>query len=486
MPGAITEKTSLFAGVRKHEGYRMGIADGLLDYITSVQYKDLPDEVVQAAKGIMLNTFGAILAGSGAQGVKEIASLSKKWGGKKESTVFLYGTKVPAHEAVFVNATMARAIDFDEFNLKTGIHSGATVLPTALAAAEVAGNASGKDVLAAFVVGAEVMNRMRLVPDVCIGISGWTGEIFGGFGSAITAGKILGLTREEMSHALGLAFSQAAGSAQSIYDGVLATRLQQGFSARAGFLSAILAHNGITGAHDFLEGRAGLYPVYYRGMAYNLSRLLDAIGERYEFLNIATKPYPCCGFLMAPIENVLASIRSNNLDIKNIAEVEVRVNQRMYNTVCDPPKLKYRPKNIADAMFSLPYVIGTAMVRGDVSLEDFTLEKIRDPERLKLADKVKIVMDETIERESRELDLALSLHTLTVETEDGRRFSKKMHYPKGFPQHPMTTDDFITKIQKCTPFAVKTFPSDKIEVLKDLVTHIEDQRDAASLVTLFS
>jgi len=463
----------------------MGIVDSLLDYITSVQYEDLPDEVVRAAKGIILNTFGAILAGSGAQGVKEIASLAKQWGGKQESAVFLYGAKVPAQEAVFVNATMARALDFDEFNLKTGIHSGATVLPVALAAAELAGNTTGKDLLAAFVVGAEVMSRMRLVPDFCIGMSGWTGEIFGGFGGAITAGRILGLTREQMRHALGLAYSQAAGSAQAIYDGVLATRLQQGFSARAGLLSARLALNGITGPRDFLEGRAGFYPVYYRGMTYDITRLLNGIGKRYEFLNIATKPYPCCGFLMAPIENVVDIIRNNDLDPGDIARVEVQVNRRMYNTVCDPPETRYRPKTIADAMFSLPYVVGTAMLRGDVSLEDFTAEKIVDPERLKFADKVEILVDEDIEKESQELNLALSLHRIVLETKSGQHFSEKMYYPRGFPQHPMTIEDFIHKIEKCAPSAVKRFPPDRIEALKDLVTHLEDQKDVSSIAALF-
>ena len=463
----------------------MDTVDSLLDYIASVQYEDLPDGVVRAAKGIILNTFGAILAGSGAQGVKEIASLAKQWGGKQESTVFLHDSKVPAHEAVFVNATMARAIDFDEFNLKTGIHSGATVLPVALAAAELSGNTAGKDLIAAVVVGAEVMCRMRLVPDFCIGTSGWTGEVFGGFGGAITAGRILGLTREKMGAALGLAYSQASGNSQAIYDGSLATRLQQGFSARAGLLSTRLALEGITGAHDFLEGRAGFYPVYYRGMAYDITRLLDGIGERYEFLNIATKPYPCCGFLMAPIENVIGIIRNNTLNPRDIARVEVHVNQRMYNTVCDPLETRYRPKTIADAMFSLPYVVGTAMLRGDVFLEDFTADKIIDPERLKFVDKVEILVDDGIERESRELNLSLSLHRIVLETKSGQHFSEKMYHSKGFPQQPMTIEDFIHKIEKCAPYAVKPFTLDRIEALENLVTHLEDQKDASSLATLF-
>lgn len=462
----------------------MDVVDTLLDYITSVRYEDLPEEVVQAAKGILLNTFGAMLAGSGAEGVRQIAGLATQWGGKQESTVFLYGAKVPAHEAVFVNATMARALDFDEFNLRSGIHAGATVVPVALAAAELSGNTTGKDLIAAAVVGAEVMSRMRLVPDFCIGTSGWTGEIYGGFGGAITAGRILGLSREDMASALGLALSQASGSSQAIYDGSLATRLQQGFSARAGLLSSRLAARGISGARDFLEGRAGFYPVYYRGMAYDINRLLDGIGKRYEFLNMATKPFPCCGFLMAPIEGIIDIIRSNKVNPRDIARVQVRVNQRMYNTVCAPPETRYRPKTIADAMFSLPYVVGTAMLRGDVSLEDFAGDEIVDTERLALADKVEIMVDEGIERESQELNLSLSLHRLVVEMKGGEQFSKKMYYPKGFPQQPMTQEDFVRKIEKCAPSAVKPFPKEKIETLRGLVENLEQQSNINSLMTL--
>jgi len=455
--------------------------ENLIRYITSARYEDLPNDVILTAKRLIMNTFGAILCGSGAEGVKEIAGLVKNWGGEEKSTIFLYSSKVPAHEAVFVNATMARALDFDEFHLQTGMHTGATVVPVALAAAEMCGKVTGKDIIIAVVVGAEVMCRMRLVPDFCIGVSGWTGEVYGAFGGAITAGKVTGLTREEMGHALGLAYSQAAGNAQPIYDGALATRLQQGFSARAGLLSTILATNGITGPQDFLEGRAGFYPVYYRGIDYDISRLFHRIGEKYEFLNIATKPYPCCGFLMAPIENVIDIMHQNNMNHQDISKIVVRVNQRMYNTVCAPPETKYRPQTLADAMFSLPYVVGTAILSGDVSLEDFSAEAIADPERLKTAGKVEIIVDEGIERESKELNLSLSLHEVEVETKSGQRFLQKMYHAKGFPQKPMTMEDFTEKARKCTHYAVKPFPDSRLEELKEFVTHLEEQKDASYL-----
>lgn len=373
-----------------------------------------------------------------------------------------------------MNATMARALDFDEFNIQTGIHAGSTVVPAALATAELTGSANGKELIAAIAVGAELMSRMRMVPDLCIGISGWTGEVFGAFGAAAVAGRILGLTESEMWNGLGLAFSQSAGTAQTIYDGALATRLQQGFSARAGVLSARLAAEGITGARDFLEGKAGFYPVYYRGMKYDIRRLIDRIGKDYRFLNLATKPYPFCGFIMAPAENLLGLMRKNHLSGDDIERIEVRVNEQMYNTVCSPEMAKYKPKNEADAMFSLPYVLGTLMVRGDVWLPDFNLESIRDPKRLSAAEKIGVVRDPGIDNESRSLNLALSLHEMEILTKNGRSLTQKLYHAKGFPENPMTMEDCEEKARRCAPFAVKKFPDQKVEVLRELIEHIEE------------
>jgi len=456
----------------------------LIDYIASARYEDLPKDAIEAAKNLIMNTYCAILSGSGAEDIRQIAALVEDWGGKREGTIFLYNSKVPAHEAVFVNSTMARALDFDEFNLHTGIHTGATVVPAALAAAETRDIIDGKSLITSIVVGAEVMSRMRRVPDLCVGVSGWSGEVYGAFGSAITAGKIMGLSKENMRDALGLAYSQASGNAQSIYDGVLATRLQQGFSARAGFLSAILATKGITGPYDFLEGRAGFYPVYYRGMDYDVGRLLNNIGKEYEFMNIATKPYPCCGFLMAPIENVIDIMHKNNITKDNVSKVVVRVNEQMYNMVCRPRETRYKPRTAADAMFSLPYVIATAILHGDVFLGDFYPEAIADSNRLKVADKIEIVVNEFIDKESKELQLALSLHELEIISVSGQHYYQKMYHAKGSPQKPMKMDDLTEKARKCSHYAIKHVPEDSIEEFKERVVNLESENDMSSLTRL--
>jgi len=462
----------------------MNSTEMLISYVTSVQYEDLPHEVVVVAKRSIMNTLGAILGGSGAPGVREIAALIKEYGGKPESTVYLYDCKVPAHEAVIVNASMPRAIEFDDIHLKTGLHPFSVVVPVALAAAESCGGVTGKEMITAVVLGVEVLCRMRSVPDFCVGLSGWSGEVYGAFGSTITAGRIFGLTREKMGHALGLASIQASGTAQALFESTLTYRLQQGFSARAGLFSATLAKDGMTGPQDFLEGRGGFYPVYYRGIGYDLNRLIQGLGERYEALNIVTKAYPCCGFLMTPIENVIDLMQKNRLQRKDISKVLVRVNQQMYNVVCAPPEVKYRPQKISDAIYSLPYAIGTAVLKGAPSLEDFSLESIKDPERLKIVDMVESNVDEDIERKSKELDLTLSLNKIELKTKRGECFSQETYYAKGFPQNPMTMRDCTLKAKKCAAFAVKQFPESTVEELGEIVENLEKEENTLSLTKL--
>ncbi|MCK4785292.1 MAG: MmgE/PrpD family protein, partial [Desulfobacteraceae bacterium] len=373
---------------------------------------------------------------------------------------------------------------FDDFHMQTGMHTGAIVVPAALAAVELKGGTNGEELITAMVLGAEILCRMRLVPDRCIGVSGWTGEIYGGFGGAITAGMILGLTNNEMVNAMGLAYSQAAGNAQTIYEGTLAPRLQQGFSVRAGLFSALMAKAGLTGAKDFLEGKAGLYPVYYRGLSYDINRLLDGIGEKFEFLNLATKPYPCCGFIISPIENILGIMRENEIAHKDIEKVSVRVNQQMHNTVCSPPENKYRPQTPADAMFSLPYALSTAILTGDVLLEDFFVEAIQEPDRLDFANRIETKVDEDIDMESKELNLPLALHEIDLITKGGKCFSQKKYHAKGFPEKPMTMEDFSEKTKKCALLAVKPFPEDKIESLTYIVKNLENQEGMQKLIEL--
>lgn len=458
----------------------------IITFADSLCFSDLPAEVITAVKRMTMNTLAAMLAGSANDNVVRLNRLVHSWGGRPESTVFMHKGKVPSVDAIFVNAAMARAMDFDDFHVQTGMHASASLIPVALAVSEAKGAIDGKSFITAVALGAEILCRMRAVPDQCIGVSGWTGEIYGAFGGSLTAGKLLGFNSEKMGRALGLAYAQASGNSQPIYDGSESTCLQQGFTARAGALSALLAEAGFSGAREFLTGRAGLYPVYYRGMDYNVDRLAQGLGDRYEFLNIATKPYPSCGFTMAPIENVIGLMEAHQLSPDDIERVIVSVNKKMHATVCAPEDRKFRPQEPADALFSMPYVIATGVLKGDVVLEDFAPEAIDEQRRSQLMERIQIIEDQDIEKEALETNMVLGTHSIRIDCKDGRKIRRKMNYSRGFPQNPMTIDQCAMKAKKVISSSVRPIPETRIDEMKKAIENLEIDNTLESLICLMS
>lgn len=155
----------------------MNITDRLLEYIQGITYKDLPAEIVAAGRRSVMDTLGVITAGSNRPGSREIAQLVGEWGGRPKSTLLIYGGKVPAPQAVLANSTMARALDLDDCHVYNRVHPSATVVPVALAAAELRGKVSGPEFLTGGVLGSEITCRLRQVPEYCNPESGWTGEV---------------------------------------------------------------------------------------------------------------------------------------------------------------------------------------------------------------------------------------------------------------------------------------------------------------------
>jgi 2-methylcitrate dehydratase PrpD len=445
----------------------------IIEFADSLRFNDLSKEVVSAVKRMTMNTLAAMVAGSGSKGVLRLTRMVDVWAGRPESAIFLHQSKVPAVEAVFVNAAMARAMDFDDFHIQTGIHASATLIPVALAVSETIGTIDGKTFITAIALGAEIICRMRTVPDHCIGISGWTGEIFGAFGSALAAGKMFDLDAYSLSHALGLSYAQACGNSQAIYDGTDATFLQQGIMARGGLLAVLMARAGLTGANNFLTGLAGFYPVYYRGMDYDIDRLTQGLGDSYVFLNIATKMYPSCGFTMAPIENVIGLMKDNRLCPEGIETIDVLVNKKMHATVCTPVARKYHPQVPADALFSMPYVIATGVLTGDVVLADFTPDAIDETDRLEWMEKIHIVEDEAIERKAVEANMALGTHGICIRCKDGRVFEREMSHSAGFPQNPLTLDQCALKAKKVAGAAIRPISENTIDTMQQIIENLE-------------
>jgi 2-methylcitrate dehydratase PrpD len=454
----------------------------LVRNLIKVRNEDISPQVLAATKKSIVDTFAAMLAGTGAQGCPEVVAQAMEWGGKEESTVFHYGKKVPAFLAALANGMMARAVDFDDVFEPGTMHASASILPAAMAAADMKGGLSGKQFLTAVTLGIDMICRMGRTHKIPSGLSGMNVTFqYACFGCAGVVGRVLGLDEEKMIHAMGLAYTQTAGNSQNLLEGTLATRFSQGLAAQAGVYSAVFARRGITAAREVLEGKFGYYPVYQRG-EYDIRSLLDGLGEKFEGLNVTLKKYPCCMHSHAAIDAILDISGEQGLNCDDVDSVTVKINQQGFNFVCLPLEKTRAPRSIPEAQFSLPYAAATALVKKKVFLDDFTEEQIRNPHVLKVAQRVDCLIDPGLDKSYQG---SVTPAILEIRTKKGKVFSRRVVERRGAPGNPLTMAEVEEKFRQCARFARNPMPEDRVREILLLLKGMEDLDDVTRVFRLF-
>ncbi len=454
------------------------LAFAVAEYAAGLRAADLPATTVAATKANLFDTLACAAAGSSAAAVGEVVGLVTSWGGAPQATVLAYGQKLPAHHAAWANGTMAHARDYDDTHDGAVLHAGVSVVPAALAAAELRGNVSGGDLLAGVAAGLEIVCRLGVATTVGVIESGFIyTSLFGYFGATVAAGQVLGLDAGQMVNALGIAYSQVAGNHQVTRDAALTKRMQPGFAAKAALVSVELARRGVRGAQNTFQGVDGFFRVYLQNR-YDPAVLADGLGRRYEMEQLSYKPYPCCRFNHTAIDAALAARLRWKIVPSEVRRAEVQVTRQGYEAVCTPVEVRKAPKTIVQAQFSIPYTVATALTDGSVTLADFTDEGIRRPEVLDLAARIDGVVGEDIERDwSRNISPA----RLRVEMRDGRVLEERIDHPKGHVKNPMTTAEFDAKLVDCLRFAARPLPADSAGRLRSLVDRLETLGDSGAL-----
>ena len=274
----------------------------------NTKYENLPADVVDATKKEILDLLGVALGGANQPGATHVCALVKEWGGKEESSIIGSKQKVPAPNAAQANATMAHALDFDDVHEAAVMHPGIASIPVVMAVGEAQGHLSGKELITSTALGVDMMCRLALAttPGKSPIELGWhLTSLFGFMGSAATAARVMGLDEETIVNAIGIGYHQCAGNGQCVKDGALTKRLGPGFAVKGGITAALLAKAGVTGAKNSFEGEWGLYQQYMHG-DYSREILTADLGKRFEGVNVAIKPYPCCRGIHPAIDAGLA------------------------------------------------------------------------------------------------------------------------------------------------------------------------------------
>lgn len=446
----------------------------LAQHVCRTLYADLPASAVRSARRDILDTFGCMLGGSGSPGIAELCAVIGGWGGCEESRVLLRGIRLPAPQAAMLNASMGHALDFDD-TLDTGgsIHPGVSVLAAALAMADRQGGVSGQELLLAVALGLDVSCRIAFASTVD---RGWhrTAAI-GVFGATAAAGKLRGLSAEQMLNAFGIAYSQAAGNRQCILDGALTKRLQAGQAANAGVFAAVLAQTGFTGAYNIFNGRFGFFELYQPN-GHDASLLLRDLGSVYCGEQLSFKPYPCGRPLHAAIDAALMARAALGITAAgDIAAVTIEADPAGHADQFEAGPAKRRPTQVVEAQFAQPFLVATALVKGRVGIAD--VDGLGDAAVLALSDRIVGVARE--DRPKRSL-------SITVQHTDGRAVTIEATDPIGSPHKPLSEAQFEAKFRDCAHNALRPLSDASIDQALAMIARLDTLADARELLTRFA
>jgi len=453
--------------------------------IVDTEFENLSAQTVEITKQDILDTLGVAIAGTTAAAAKEVVELGREWGGKPESTIIAFGDKMPAYMASFINATVGHALDYDDSHDKAVLHVGPAVVSAAMSVAERVGNIDGKTFITSVALGADLISRMGLASKMSIHQGGFMfTPLYGYFGAAAAAGKVLGLDHGQMINAFGIAYAQASGNIQVNIDNesALTKRLSVGFASKGGVMSALLAQKGLTGAQNNMEGRFGMFNLYQKGED-DRSVLLKDMGKHFEIVNLSFKPYSCCRQIHAYIDAALQLKRDYNINPDDIESVTVFINETSGKALCEPLDLRRAPQEEVHAQFSIPYNVGVALARGKVVIRDTTLEALNDPDVLAVTRKVTPKVDPKLSnREALRPETAVE-----ILMKDGKTLkAKSTRTPKGDPENPMSWDDLGEKFMDCLSHSAVPLKKANVEKAIELCRNFEKVNDVGQIMKLLS
>jgi 2-methylcitrate dehydratase PrpD len=397
----------------------------LAQWVADLEYRDLPPEVVDRAKGLTLHGLSSALIGAGTKPGKDALALmqAEEAGGAGVATVLAHGARLSKGGAAFVNSELIYAGGkWDTFRMLT--HPGCNILPTGLVTAELE-NATGQQYITGIVAAYEVMERMAadFIPTV-MARGFHAGPVFGIFGAAVAAAKIMGLDAEQVHGAIAQCVNLAAGNLEGGRSG--GRSLREGGAVRNALLAVALAKQGMRGGETVLEGEAGFYTAYAgnnRGrLSYafegpkttDLGRIGEDLGKRWQFLETLYRIHSVAGFNIAHIDVVAALCRENDIHPEDIDRIEAVVN--WFETVYPSPQFPAPSSDNQPKPGSTHYYAAYAAVERGFPLFKQGPAPDDPPAVLDLMQRV------TLRPSKRQ---TLFGPRITIFTKDGKRYSRK-------------------------------------------------------------
>jgi len=416
------------------------ISRKMAQFALSLSYDAIPEPARKEAKRFLLDSVGCALAAINLEDTQAAYRYIQQLGGHEQASIIGHGTMTNMANAALMNALLIRAMDYNDIYWKQDPSHPSDIIPAALAAGEFS-KASGKDLIVGMVIAYELEMRMCLAASPGIREVGWHHASLTQFVSPLVAGRMLGLSEDEMVAAVGI-----SGSSHFTLGGVVAGHLTNmkntadPMATEAGVRAAMLAATGYTGPVEVFEGKEGTFEVIHN-VSWDADVLLDGLGEKYLITECGYKAFPTEALTHQPITATLEVMQENAIDPHAVKKVLVKTTTRGADILSDASK--YRPTTKETADHSLPYCIAVAVAKGNVLPSDFTEQALKDPFVWELLPKIKVVADPEIDA----LFPGVKRAIVTVTTKDGTAFTKQEDFAKGRAERPLSDEELIGKFR---------------------------------------
>jgi 2-methylcitrate dehydratase PrpD len=438
-----------------------GTSATLARFIAETTWRDLPKAARHDGKRALLNFFAVALAGCRTEPVETALKSLAEFSGGKQATIVGRSERIDALSAAFLNAAGANVFDYCDTHLPTVVHPTAPLAPALLAMAELR-RVSGPDLLLAFALGFEIECRVGLAVSPGHYPKGWhITSTCGVFGAAAGAGKLLGLSPQQLVWALGTASTQSAGLCECL--GWPAKSVSVGNAARNGLWSALLAARGFSGPAEPIAGKQGW--IAAMGEPPNWAALTDGLGKDWAVSDNSLKPYPA-GFVIHPLLDCALDWRKAHPGVE-IERVEVRGNPLLLQRTDRPEVASGRESQV-----SLQHATAAALVFGKAGLEQFTDASVNDPRVKDLRRRIKVAADPGITTIAIEADFI---------TRDGKKHATSTKAARGSAANPLSDQDIERKLRD---EAASWSPGHDIQRLIDAVWSLDRSEDVAGLARL--
>jgi 2-methylcitrate dehydratase len=443
----------------------------MAEWAAATRYEDLPEEVVAEAKRFLMDSVGCALGGAQQHDVHIARKVLGELAGHGHATVLVSGERWDPVSAALLNALMIRVMDYNDIYWKQDPSHPSDLIPAAMAAAERAGG-SGRDLLLGIALSYEFEQRLCEVSFPGIREIGWHHATLTAAAAPIAAGRMLGLSAEQIQHAIGISASRHCTTG-SVTAGKLTMMKNtvDPLATQSGVLAALLAEQGYTGPEHVLDGKEGFSHVFNSKWKFEL--LTQGLGESWRILQCGMKFFPTEALTHAPISATLDLVHEHDLKPDEIETVTIHSLARAADILADASKYDPHTKETAD--HSLPFVIAAAIADRQVTPLQFTAAKIMDPTiRAQLA-KVKVIADPEIEA----LFPGLQRVRVEIATRDGRRLVRQLDYPKGDPRNPLTDAEIAGKF---AALAEGIASAEDVERMQVAIAHAESFDDVRELM----